>query len=114
LLNALLDISKLEAGSINPDVEDVSVAEIFAALHREFDSRPAPAALRYRSKQPALHQDGPYALRQLLENLLANGIKYTERGSVSLSCLLSDQRPRYHGCGHRNRHCARTAWVDLR
>lgn len=90
LLNALLDISKLEAGSIKPDIEDVSVAEIFEGLHREFDSiaRARGLTLSIQATPHYIRTDRTL-FRQLLENLVGNAIKYTEAGSVRLSSSLS-------------------------
>lgn len=88
LLNALLDISKLEAGSIKPDIEDVSVAEIFEALRREFESIAHVRGLSLGVEStPHYIKTDRTLFRQLLENLVANAIKYTEMGSVSLSCV---------------------------
>lgn len=94
LLNALLDISKLEAGNIEPDLEEVSVVELFEALRREFESIAAARGLEF-SVEPTPHyiKTDRTLFRQLLENLLANAIKYTEAGSVSLYCRTNDARP---------------------
>lgn len=88
LLNVLLDISKLEAGSIKPDVEDVSVAELFEALRQEFDSLANLRGLAFTvSSTPHYVKTDRTLFRQLLENLIANAIKFTESGGVNLSCL---------------------------
>ena len=58
LLNVLLDISKLEAGTIKPAVEDVSVAELFEALRQEFDSLAKLRGLAAHClAEPALRED---------------------------------------------------------
>ncbi len=87
LLNALLDISKLEAGSIEPELEDVNLAELCQALHAQFASLAEARGLALTIDVGAhyIHTDRTL-LRQLLENLLANGMKYTEAGSVRLLC----------------------------
>lgn len=90
LLNALLDISKLEAGTIKPDIEDVSVEQIFEALRREFHSIAHARELTLSVEAtPHYIKTDPTLLRQLLENLVANAIKYTEAGSVRLSSSFS-------------------------
>src|ERR1019366_1926999 len=48
LLNALLDISKLESGAIMPEVTDFKVAEIFAELRNEFATLAAAKGLQLR------------------------------------------------------------------
>ena len=88
LLNVLLDISKLEADTIKPDVEDVSIAELFEALRQEFDSLANLHGLVLAvSPSPHYVKTDRTLFRQLLENLIANAIKFTESGSVSLTCI---------------------------
>jgi PAS domain S-box-containing protein len=87
LLNALLDVSKLEAGSIKPDMEDVNVAELCQALQQQLTSVAAARGLSLGVDVGAhcIRTDRTL-FRQLLENLLANGVKYTEAGNVQLLC----------------------------
>jgi CheY-like chemotaxis protein/two-component sensor histidine kinase len=88
LLNVLLDISKLEAGTIKPDVEDVSIAELFEALRQEFESLASLRGLTLSvSSTPHYVKTDRTLFRQLLENLIANAVKFTETGGVNLTCL---------------------------
>lgn len=88
LLNALLDISKLESGAIKPDPSDFLVSDIFEELRREFSSLAQDKGLDLRvpSCEEAVHSD-PSLVEQILRNLLANAIKYTRSGWVALRCL---------------------------
>jgi two-component system, sensor histidine kinase len=88
LLNALLDISKLESGAIKPDVTDFTVAEIFAELRNEFASLAAQKGLQLEVEacRDCVHSD-PSLIGQVLRNLISNAIKYTQRGVVQLRCL---------------------------
>lgn len=87
LLNSLLDLSRLEAGAVKPEIEEVSIAEVFGALQRAFEplaearglTLTVNAELRYLRTDRTL-------FRQLLENLLANALKFTESGGVRLEC----------------------------
>lgn len=87
LLNALLDISRLESGAIEPVSVDVPLAETFEELRSEFSSVAA-------SRKVDLHVELPpfvvstdrTLLYQLLQNLLGNALKYTDRGWVRLKC----------------------------
>lgn len=90
LLNALLDISKLESGAIKPDPTDFAVAEIFEALRRAFAATAADKGLEFKVSAAAevAHSD-PSLIEQILRNLVANAIKYTHRGLVSLKCSIS-------------------------
>jgi two-component system, sensor histidine kinase len=87
LLNALLDISKLESGAIKPQPADFAVADVFAELHREFANLAANKGITFEV-EPAdgsAHSD-PSLIEQMLRNLVANAIKYTSHGRVRLSC----------------------------
>src|ERR1019366_1928490 len=88
LLNALLDISKLESGAINPEPTDFTVAAMFEALRTEFASIAANKGLQLEVDkcQECVHSD-PSLVEQILRNLLSNAIKYTREGWVRLRCL---------------------------
>ncbi len=88
LLNALLDISKLESGAIRPDPTDFTVAALFEQLRGEFASLAASKgiALHIESDGHRAHSD-PSLVGQILRNLLSNAIKYTPHGSVRLRSL---------------------------
>ena len=88
LLNALLDISKLESGAIRPDPTDFTVAALFEEMRAEFASLAASKglALRIDAAPQRVHSD-PSLVGQILRNLVSNAIKYTRRGSVELRAL---------------------------
>lgn len=88
LLNALLDISKLESGAIKPEPTDFTVAGIFEELQNEFAGTAARKGLDLQIKPTsyAVHSD-PSLVEQILRNLLSNAIKYTREGHVLLRCL---------------------------
>ncbi len=88
LLNALLDISKLESGAIKSDPSDFIVNDIFEELRREFSSLAQSKGLdlRISFSEESVHSD-PSLVGQILRNLLANAIKYTRSGWVALRVL---------------------------
>lgn len=88
LLNALLDISKLESGAIKPEPTDFKVAAIFEELRAEFTGIAANKGLRFEIEQcqDYVHSD-PLLVEQILRNLVSNAIKYTRQGWVRLRCL---------------------------
>lgn len=87
LLTDLLDISKLEAGVVTPAISEFSVAGLLAnmlAIH-------APEALlkdlRLRVVSSHLHaHTDPILFRRIISNLIANAIRYTQRGGVLVGC----------------------------
>lgn len=88
LLNALLDISKLESGAIKPELTDFTVAALFRELRGEFASLAANKGLKLQVDESTecVHSD-PSLVEQILRNLISNAIKYTREGWVRLRCL---------------------------
>ena len=88
LLNTLLDISKLESGTIHPEPTDFVVSGLFAELRSEFASTASSKGLVFEvdTCEHAVHSD-PSLVEQILRNLVSNAIKYTYQGAVRLRCL---------------------------
>ena len=95
LLNALLDISKLESGTIKPESTEFSVARLFEELHQEFSRTAADKGLQLQieTSRDIAHSD-PSLVEQVLRNLVSNAIKYTRQGLVRVRCLKSGQQVR--------------------
>ncbi|HEY7377471.1 MAG TPA: PAS domain S-box protein [Steroidobacteraceae bacterium] len=88
LLNALLDISKLESGAIKPEPTDFTVAALLEELRAEFAALAANKGLELQVELCADHVYCDRSLvEQILRNLVSNAIKYTRRGVVRLRCL---------------------------
>ena len=85
LLDALLDISRLESGAIQVRSVQASLADMFGELRAEFESvaKAREVALRLDAPPVVLVTDRTL-FYQLLQNLLGNALKYTDRGSVSV------------------------------
>jgi PAS domain S-box-containing protein len=87
LLNALLDISKLEAGIVKPDITDCAVQVIFDDLRAEFEEQAQTKGLELIIEpcgDTALSDSR--LLTQILENFISNAIRYTHEGFVRLRC----------------------------
>ncbi len=93
LLDALLDISKLDAGIIEPQVSAVSLGSLFDRLAAEFVPLAASRkiSLSFRPTRAAVLTD-PALLERVLRNLISNALRYTEQGRVLVAC-----RPHGHG-----------------
>lgn len=91
LLNALLDISRLESGAIEPQIAQVHLTEMLEGLQTEFDSlaRARGLTLTIQPVRVTLLTDRVLFL-QLLQNLVGNAIKYTDHGSVSVDCSVDE------------------------
>ncbi|MBW4050701.1 MAG: response regulator [Proteobacteria bacterium] len=89
LLNALLDISKLEAGVIEPQPRTIPLSQVLAAMELEFRSIAANKGLELQVVAcDACVRTDPGLLEQILRNLVSNAIKYTPTGSVRLRSVL--------------------------
>ncbi|MGB3045548.1 MAG: hybrid sensor histidine kinase/response regulator [Xanthobacteraceae bacterium] len=89
LLRTLLDISKLDAGVLKPDIRPVTVASLFEPLCQEFAPVAAKRgiALRILPSPYAVVSD-PLMMRRILQNLLSNALRYTQKGGVLMGCRL--------------------------
>ena len=88
LFEALLDLSRLDAGVVTPAPRTFRAKTLVERLQNEF--RPVAAdkgiALHVQSEDLALHTD-PVLLERVLRNLLDNAVRYTQSGGVRLECL---------------------------
>lgn len=83
ILGALLDISKLESGRAALSVGPVPLAGLFARLQDEFGALAAAKGLSLRVlPSAAVVLSDPSYLRRILQNLIGNAIRYTDRGRV--------------------------------
>ncbi len=87
LLNALLDISKLESGAIKPALSDFAVRGLFEEMRQEFAGLAARKGLHIEIAAAAeVVRSDRGLIEQILENLISNAIKYTSAGTVTLRC----------------------------
>ncbi len=83
LLTALLNLSKLEAGGVQPAVAPLSLDALFAELRREFAPMARAKGLRLTVAPSGLWVASDHdLLRSMLQNLTANAIRYTDHGRV--------------------------------
>ena len=87
LFNALLDISKLDAGALAPSITEFPAARVFQRIENNFSgaAREKGLSLRVVSTDAWLRSD-PILFERILLNLVSNAIRYTSRGGVVLGC----------------------------
>ncbi|QUE73969.1 hybrid sensor histidine kinase/response regulator NahK/ErcS' [Stutzerimonas stutzeri] len=87
LLGTLVDISKLDAGVIKPDIAPFAVSELLENLAVEFRQIAGSEQLRLDFIPcSALVRSDIQLLARILRNLLTNAIRYTPSGRVMLGC----------------------------
>jgi two-component system CheB/CheR fusion protein len=85
ILSALIDINRLERGSIQPVVRDFPLREILARLRSELGYAAASKSLVLDVEDSAeVVSSDPMLLPVILRNLIGNAIKYTVHGTVRL------------------------------
>jgi len=79
----LLDLSRLDAGALAPERGDVALSTLFARIRAEFAPQAAARGLALRIAPTRFVVDSdPALLERIVGNLVANGIRYTNRGGV--------------------------------
>lgn len=87
LLNALLDISKLDAGIVTVTRETVCLRELFRDFREEFAAEAKQRGLKWRVVDSNLMvESDPMMLKRVLTNLVTNAFRYTKEGGVVLGC----------------------------
>ena len=85
LLTTLLDMSRLEAGGLVPEPRAFPLADVLEPLVAQFGVLAAERGLRLRHVPTrAWVRSDPQLLRRVLQNFLANALRYTQSGSVLL------------------------------
>lgn len=93
-LDALLDISKLDAGVMRASLSPVDLPAFLARLKRGFEPAARSKGLELRLECPpgAVAYTDPALLERIVRNLLDNAVKYTDAGHVSLTVERRDGR----------------------
>ncbi len=87
MLNTLLDINQLEAGTVHPQFVNFRINDLLGRLRDEFTYYASAQKLQMRAVECSLSvYSDPRLLEQMLRNLLSNALKYTRRGKMLLGC----------------------------
>jgi signal transduction histidine kinase/CheY-like chemotaxis protein len=87
LLDALLDVSKLDAGAVQPERRAFPLQPLLERLADEFAPAAEAKGLRFRVAPTSLWTESdPTLLGRCLLNLVANAVRYTREGGVVVGC----------------------------
>lgn len=87
LLSTLVDISKLDAGVITPDINAFCVRDLLQNIANEYSqvARKENLQLRFVSSDAVIRSDSQL-LARILRNFLSNALRYTETGRILFGC----------------------------
>ena len=96
LINEILDLSKIESGTMDVDVKPVPFDELQDYVERTFRQLAVDKGLAFDvhlgdALPPAIETDAK-RLQQVLKNLLSNALKFTEQGKVDLTIDVATER----------------------
>jgi len=97
LLDDLLDHAKLEAGRMTVEATDFNLRNLVAQTMRLWQAPARAKGLKLRVEGavtlPAMVRGDPIRLRQVLNNLISNAMKFTEAGSITLNLSAWEDEP---------------------
>jgi hypothetical protein len=89
LINDILDLSKIESGTVAVDVGELPIDELYRYVERTFrpvaESRKLDFMIRLDQNLPPSMFTDTKRLQQIIKNLLSNAFKFTHRGQVTLT-----------------------------
>ena len=87
LINNVLDLSKIESGKVETDISSIDIEDLFSELEEMFIPLAKEKSITFESvvsSKPSMLDTDYEKLRQVLVNLIANAIKFTNEGSIKL------------------------------
>jgi len=95
LFNALLDISRLDAGGLTPNVSEFPISNLLDKIESTFADLANQKGLTLRIiPTGAWVRSDPILLERILMNLVSNAVRYTSSGGVLVGCRMRGQRLR--------------------
>lgn len=95
IINDILDLSKLDAGKIVMEYIPFDISDLMQSIHAMFVHRAKQKNLNFIctvDERMGYQVIGdPMRLTQMLVNLISNAIKFTESGSVTVSCMIENE-----------------------
>ncbi|MDB5264426.1 MAG: putative histidine kinase, atypical hybrid, partial [Adhaeribacter sp.] len=88
LINDILDLSKIESGTVTVEVEEITFSGLRESIDRNFrhvaEAKDLPFHIRFSKDLPRSMNSDPKRLQQILKNLLSNAVKFTSQGQVQV------------------------------
>ena len=95
IINDIIDISKIEAGSMKLSLAETDVIEQIGFIFTFFKPEAEAKGLQLTLKKGLTQNEGRITtdrekLYAILTNLVKNAIKYTDKGEIEIACLRKD------------------------
>jgi CheY-like chemotaxis protein/nitrogen-specific signal transduction histidine kinase len=95
LINDILDLSKIESGTVTVEAEEIAFAVLRDTVERNFrhvaDTKNLPFEIDFRPDLPRAFTSDSKRLHQILKNLLSNAFKFTAQGHVAIRVSLATE-----------------------
>jgi signal transduction histidine kinase len=87
LFDSLLDISRLDAGVVETQIEDFPIQPVLERVCRDYLAEAETKGLRLVwNRCSAIVRTDPFLLERILRNLVSNAVRHTDRGSIVVGC----------------------------
>ncbi|MBD2612637.1 response regulator [Nostoc punctiforme FACHB-252] len=97
LINDILDLAKIESGTISLEIEQLAFADLQTSVEHTFrqlaENQKLNFAIELDDKLPPVISTDSKRLQQVLKNLLANAFKFTQQGGVKLQISMVEAAP---------------------
>ncbi|HYC78956.1 MAG TPA: response regulator, partial [Planctomycetota bacterium] len=94
LINDILDLSKIESGTVTVEAEETTFSSLRDTIDRNFrhvaESKNLPFHMEFSPDMPARLMVDPKRLHQIVKNLLSNAFKFTHHGEVEMKVYLAE------------------------
>ncbi|AVH70402.1 response regulator [Nostoc sp. 'Lobaria pulmonaria (5183) cyanobiont'] len=95
LINDILDLAKIESGTMSLDIEQIALADLVISLEQTFrqvaHNKELSFTIQLDEKLPPTIYNDSKRLQQVLKNLLSNAFKFTEQGGIKLQISMVDE-----------------------
>jgi signal transduction histidine kinase/ActR/RegA family two-component response regulator len=99
LINEVLDLGRIESGTISVALRSLELPKFIAGIVDEFQIQAADRQLRFiheiQGELPPWIETDPLRLRQVLYNLLGNAVKFTNQGEIGFRVCVTSERLRF-------------------
>jgi HAMP domain-containing protein/CheY-like chemotaxis protein/signal transduction histidine kinase len=95
LINDILDLSKIESGTVTVEIEEIAFADLRETIDRNFrhvaEAKHLPFNIHFDPALPRTMASDAKRLQQIIKNLLSNAVKFTAHGHVEVRVGLAAQ-----------------------